>query len=260
MNQPIYSKPPHIPDISDCYFYHTTDIPDHGTVEGEWDLRGGEAAYLGNVDFNGKTVLEIGPASGHLTFYMEREGAEVLSYDLSENQEWDTVPYAQHDFEQEIAKRKAHIRRLNNSFWFLHNKYKSKVRVVYGTVYELPEEIGEFDICTLGSVLIHLRDPFLGLQRVASHARNTIIIADVSLDATIKKELSNRTPQRPMVYFVPDASKGMPVDSWWGLSTDALIEFLKILGFKYIELSYHMQKYKGKEYQLYTIAGHRHQA
>ena len=37
--------------IEDCYFYHTMDIPKHGTVIGEWDLRGNEDNYLGKINF-----------------------------------------------------------------------------------------------------------------------------------------------------------------------------------------------------------------
>ena len=57
--------------LEDCDFYHMVDIPGHGLVKGQWDLRGREADYLGAVPLNGRSVLEIGPASGHLSFWME---------------------------------------------------------------------------------------------------------------------------------------------------------------------------------------------
>ena len=41
----------------------------------------------------------------------------------------------------------------------------SKAKVVYGTVYEIPEEIGRVEVATFGSVLRHVRDPFLALRR-----------------------------------------------------------------------------------------------
>ena len=52
------------------------EIPGHGLVTGQWDLRGGVDDYLGKVAFAGQRVLEIGPASGFLTFEMEKRGAE----------------------------------------------------------------------------------------------------------------------------------------------------------------------------------------
>ena len=66
------------------------------------------------------------------------------------------------------CRRKAIIKRLNNAFWLCHKAYNSKAKVVYGTVYEIPEEIGMVDISTFGSILLHVRDPFLALQNALS--------------------------------------------------------------------------------------------
>ena len=41
-------------DISDCYFYHVIGSPGYGEVGSEWDLRGGEVAYLGGISFQGE--------------------------------------------------------------------------------------------------------------------------------------------------------------------------------------------------------------
>ena len=41
----------------------------------------------------------------------------------------------------------------------------SSANVMYGTVYQIPEAIGRFDVGTLGSILLHLRDPFLAMQQ-----------------------------------------------------------------------------------------------
>lgn len=101
----IWAEPKPVANIDDCYFYHTMDIPGHGTVAGEWDLRGREAAYLGNVDLKGKRVLEVGTASGHLCFAMERMGADVVGYDLSEKQDWDVVPYHALDLFTVVGRR-----------------------------------------------------------------------------------------------------------------------------------------------------------
>ena len=42
------------PAFDDCAFYHSMTIPGHGNVTGEWDLRGREREYLGNIDLTGK--------------------------------------------------------------------------------------------------------------------------------------------------------------------------------------------------------------
>ncbi len=116
------------PSIEECYFYHSMTLPGHGEVQGEWDLRGREREYFGNVELAGRKVLEIGTASGHLCFWMEQQGADVLSYDLSPQQDWDIVPYHNYDYGDHIAGRKQHIRELNNAWWFAHKRFHSKAQ------------------------------------------------------------------------------------------------------------------------------------
>jgi hypothetical protein len=113
-------------------------------------------AYLGNVDFRNKRVLEIGPASGFFSFYMEREGAEVISLELGRGQPsgglGKTPDLQSFDSDPVDVSRK----RRNNSFWFAHRAFNSKVRVVYGNVYETPAAIGPVHIATFGNVLLFL--------------------------------------------------------------------------------------------------------
>lgn len=175
----VYASPRMVTDLRECYFYHTMDIPGYGHVEGEWDLREGIRAYLGNVNVRRKRVLEIGTASGFACFHMEREGADVVAYDLSEDQAWDVVPFARLDHAAFLSKMKQHIRKLNNGFWLCHRALQSRSRLVYGSVYSVPDQIGPVDICTFGSVLLHLRDPFLALQKALRLTRETAIVTDV---------------------------------------------------------------------------------
>ena len=82
-----------VENLRTCYFYHTMDLPGLGVVAGEWDLRPGLTAYLGGLSFAGKRVLEIGPASGFVGFMLERQGAEVVGFDLAADGTPDLVPY-----------------------------------------------------------------------------------------------------------------------------------------------------------------------
>jgi hypothetical protein len=79
--------------LEDCDFYHTVEIPGQGVVRGQWDLPQHVDEYLGGYRFAGKRVLEIGPASGFLTFEMERRGADVVALDVPDDPGWDFVPY-----------------------------------------------------------------------------------------------------------------------------------------------------------------------
>jgi len=258
MSKAIWAEPRNVTDIEDCYFYHTMDIPNYGMVRGEWDLRGREPTYFGKVNFQGKRVLEIGTASGHLCFTMEKMGADVAAYDLSDEQEWDIVPYAGYDCEEHISARRRHIHRLNNGFWLAHRAYKSDAKAMYGTVYEIPDNIGQFDICTFGSILLHLRDPFLALQRVTTHVKETVIVTDVVPKLRCKMlSVAELLAGGPLIRFLPNAKKKKPYETWWNLSPKLVSEFLHILGFVHTEISFHRQKHQNKEARLYTVVGHR---
>jgi SAM-dependent methyltransferase len=178
--QTPFAAPIDVTDIAECYFYHTMDVPGHGVLTGEWDLRGGVDDYLGHEDVAGKRVLEIGTASGFLCFEMERRGADVVAYDLSAAQSWDIVPYAGLDLAQELAQRRDHITRLNKSWWFNHRALGSRANVVYGTVYAIPASIGPIDLCTFGAILLHVRDPFLALQNAAALRPSTIVVTELA--------------------------------------------------------------------------------
>ena len=80
--------------LDECSFYHTMDLGNDEVVEGIWDLREGERSYLGYVDLSGLRILEFGPASGHLSVFMEKQGAEVVCFDLAPGMAQDIVPQA----------------------------------------------------------------------------------------------------------------------------------------------------------------------
>ena len=247
----LYAKPLVVEKIEDCDFYHDMDIPGYGMHRGSWDLKGREAEYLGDVEFRGKRVLELGTANGALGFWMERQGADVICYDLSPELDWDIVPYA--SLENELgttsAARKEHIRRLNNAWWLAHRAYQSEARLVHGDVYHIPAEIGPVDIVTFGAILLHLRDPFLALQNGLRLARQTAVVVDLVLPG------SDRSA--PTMLFAPDPAQGQPRESWWLLSPAAVVRMLGVLGFQDSRIHYHSQKHHGQDMSMFTVVARR---
>ena len=79
-----------------CRFYHVQEIPGiNKHTLGLFDLRKNINQLLGNCKFKNKKVLELGPASGYITFYLESLGAKMTCIDLSiKKDKWDTVPHA----------------------------------------------------------------------------------------------------------------------------------------------------------------------
>jgi SAM-dependent methyltransferase len=249
----IYTAPRMITDLKECFFYHTMALPGIGTVQGNWDLNPNINNYLGKVHFKGKRVLDVGCANGILSFYMEHQGAEVVSFDLDKNGDWDMVPFAKWEQRQQIAnERKTLIDRLNNAYWLAHRLFDSKALVVYGSVYAIPEAIGPINISVYGSILLHLRDPFLALQSGLKLTKETVCISEPLRGQEVKTT-------EPYLGFLPDARTVAPKDTWWDIRPEWVIQAIGVLGFEDIEISYHTQKYEGKDTELYTVVGRRTQ-
>lgn len=170
----IFAAPPAVlPELTDCAFYHSMDLPGLGLQVGFWDLRDGYDAYFGGHDFAGERVLDLGTASGALAFEIERRGArEVVGFDLAEGLLYDCrLPT---DAET-MAEFRGWIHRVKNAFWLARNLLESHVNVVYGHVGKLPSQIGTFDTIMMGNILQHLQDPIGAVLQAAQHTNHLII-------------------------------------------------------------------------------------
>jgi len=266
-----------VTDIEECEFYHVMDRPDGGVWGGQWDLRPHVDEYLGHFDLKGKRVLELGTASGYLCFEMERRGADVVAYDIGPQQDWDIVPFAQYDYKSHSPEWRKYIEGFKKAFWYAHAAYGSKAKAVYGSVYDVPGEIGEVDVATFGSILLHLRDPFQALYSGTRLVKDTVIVSDLlpaqalrksqrgfvaNLRALIRERFSgNGDPHAlgdvPYMEFLPNFRTLEHKEVWWLLSPLAVINFLGVLGFEETSITYHTQVLNGSEADLYTIVAHR---
>lgn len=242
----IIHKP--APQRDDCRFYHRVDLPD-GPSKGEWDLRPNVDAYFGGVAMAGRSVLEIGPASGFLSFYMERQGATVTAVEPSMERLWDCFPLSGFDQAKWRAKHEKRIIGVRNSFWYLHHLNRSSVRLIEANPETLPEAMGDYDIGLLGAVLLHTRSPFSLLEGVAARVRDTMIVTDL-FDQTVG--------DLPVMRFIP-WSDTPTLDTWWSLSPAFVVKALECLGFPYASVSYHKQLrlYDNVEVPMFTVVAHR---
>ena len=258
MSSRIFAAPRDVTDINDCYFYHTIELPGYGLQRGAWDLRDGIDDYLGHYDFSGKRVLEVGTANGFICFHMEKCGAEVVGYDLSDQDEWDIVPYANAEFDYAavMAERKRHMRQINNAWWLSHRLLASNAKVVYGTVYQIPEAIGAVDAATFGSILLHLRDPFQALRKAAALVKDALIITESPAKQHLLRGLVTAF-KRPYMEFKPRAEKAWPYETWWRLSPEVIVEFVKVLGFPRVSTRWHRQKAGSGAKDLFTVVARR---
>jgi SAM-dependent methyltransferase len=240
-NDNLFAVPWEVKDAADCYFYHTMEVPGHGVMHGDWDLRRGVDAYLGNVAFAGQRVLEIGPASGFLTFEMEKRGAKVVSVEVTDDHGWDFVPYPASRLEEVFGPRRIVMQRLKNSYWFSHAAHHSSAQIYYGDVYQLPAALGQFDIALMGSVLLHCHSPLQIVEQCLARAA-TLVITDM-----FYPEL-----KEPICRLAPTPENFL-WDTWWHFSPKLFTQFLTVAGFATCEISTHQQLHRRKEHTLFTV-------
>jgi SAM-dependent methyltransferase len=243
----IFATPLKVQDLAECYFYHTMELPGHGVMKGrDWDLRGRVDEYLGKVDFSGQCVLEIGPASGFLTFEMEKRGADVVSVEVTDQHGWDFVPYPARRLEEVFGPRRIVMQQLKNSYWFAHAALQSSAKVYYGDAYNLPAALGEFDIAVMGAVLLHCRDPLRIVEQCAKRAKSLIIVDKLYPDLE----------GSPVCRLAPTPENFL-WHTWWHFSTQFFRQFLAVMGFTAMESSTHEQYHRGKAHTLFTITARR---
>lgn len=142
-------------------WYHVLELAPGVVTPGMFDLRGSEGHYHLPDDMTGMRALEVGTWDGFWAFEMERRGATVVAIDLDDERDLD-VPPRRRATEWPDNERGAGFRLAKEAFG-------SSVERVVCSVYDAtPEKLGgQFDLVFCGSVLIHLRDQLLALERIA---------------------------------------------------------------------------------------------
>ena len=137
---------------------------------GWFDLRDQVRHYGLPEDLSGRRCLDVGTWDGFWAFELERRGAEVVAIDLDHERELDWPPR---------RRPAAPAGGRGANFAVAREQLGSSVERVELSVYDLtPERLGTFDLVFCGSVLIHLRDQLLALERIASVTSGTFVSAE----------------------------------------------------------------------------------
>ncbi|MBD1896738.1 class I SAM-dependent methyltransferase [Trichocoleus sp. DQ-A3] len=227
-NQSLFATPLQVDNLEECSFYHVMDIPGVGEVGDHWDLRKTIDSYFGQFDFNSKTVLDVGAASGFLTFEMERRGASVTSFDIIDGSMWDIVPHNKKYFDRDrLAKNlQWHIDRIKKGYWYAHKAFASKACVYYGDIYDFSKALGEFDVVMFGMVLPHLRDPFKALHSASELSKEWIVITQ-----------QGSSDKNPTMHLMPRKGDTSDSISWWLMSDSCVQQMLEVIGFEISSIS-----------------------
>ena len=221
----LMASPRFIDDLEDCYFYHTMDLPGLGVIHGHWDLRGKFNEYISGVDVSCKSVLDVGTATGFLSFEAEKRGARVVSFDMDDGSQQTFLPFKDkpyyRDHETWAMTYRAQIEKWKNAYWLSHRLLNSNAQVCYGNIYELPVTLGTFDIVIVGSVLEHLSDQVSALASIARVTKETMVLVTPLL----------QTEDR-IARFEPSSERPEDDFTWWTYSVGVYREVLAMLGFR----------------------------
>jgi tRNA (mo5U34)-methyltransferase len=152
-------------------WYHTIELAPGVTTNGWFDLRPIMESYGLPERLDGMRALDVGTWDGFWAFEMERRGAEVVALDLDDERDLDYPPRRRPTEFPDTPR--------GEGFRMAREILDSKVERVNLSIYDAtPEEIGTFDLVFCGSVLIHLRDQLLALERIAGLCTGTFISAE----------------------------------------------------------------------------------
>jgi tRNA (mo5U34)-methyltransferase len=209
-------------EVAALEWYHTIDLGNGVITPGWHDARPIVRQVPFPPSLESKRCLDVGTFDGFWAFEMERRGAaEVVAIDILDPEQWDWPLASAPETVAEIGRRKGH----GEGFEIARRALGSSVQRRELSVYDLdPDEIGEFDLVYLGSLLIHLREPVRALERLRAVCGGTMIVVD-----GIDLLLSLALPRLPVATL---DGRGRP---WWWYPNEAgLAREIEAAGFELV--------------------------
>jgi len=205
--------------VNKLTWYHTIDLGDGIVTPGVYDHRPLLYHYGFPESLVGKTVLDIGTASGFFAFEFEKRGAsKVVATDLPRWTDHDVSPKYRAQLSDEEFESY-----LKDPFSLAQKALNSKVVKKEISIYEIsPETVGEFDVVFCGSLLQHLTDPVRALFNIREVTREQAIVATM-IDLSPSEE--------PRALFLNQVHEM----SWWAPNLACLVRMVESAGFDYVE-------------------------
>ena len=204
-------------------WYHSIELGPGEVTPGWFDTRAAAAKVPLPDDLTGKRCLDVGTWDGFWAFEMERRGAsEVIAIDIDDPDAWDWPPRERLETERHALAVLDAVKGRGEGFRTAHERLGSRVERQNLSVYDLdPTKLGHFDVVFLGSLLLHLRDPVLALERLRSVCADIAVVAD-----TVELIPTLRYPRKPVVRL-----EGLDRPWWWQPNRAALLRMIESAGF-----------------------------
>ncbi|MCB8883363.1 hypothetical protein ACELLULO517_24155 [Acidisoma cellulosilytica] len=235
---------------ADCLFSHTLNLADGRSLQGATDLRGTEAAHLGDCDITGQRVLEFGGGSGWLTQYMASRAGELVTLDIPVGREELSAPLAAISNPHGLDGLRDIQERIRRGWWFVKDRAGHPGKMVYCDLHNPPSDLGRFEVSVLPSTLLQVPMPFLVVQAAARVTERCIVITEPVV-ATLSQDGNGLGPA---ALFAPNIGTGQP-NHWWQHSAAALARMLMVAGFGDLSLSVSVAEHSAMP--LLTVSGRR---
>lgn len=197
-------------------WYHCIDLGDGVETPGHFRMRDYVLHYSLPERMDGMRVLDVGASNGYFAFEFERRGAsEVVALELPKWENHDWTPRYRAEYLRRSEGERATVDKdiMVDAFSVVGKALGStRVKRLFGTIYDLdPAVIGTFDIVFSGAMLMHVRDPILGVQRMraCTAPEGRLIISISSLISDVAG---------PVARFVGEWNQC----NWWQMSSAAL--------------------------------------
>lgn len=202
------------------YWWHSIELG-HGIVtpgdQGSLEYPTSGKNLFANLkvadNLKGKSVLDIGAWDGYFSFTAEENGAsKVLAIDNFYRDQLEFTETQGFEIAKEILK--------------------SKVEFKKASVYDLcPEKFGMFDIIFFFGVFYHLKHPMMALEQIYSVTKEMLVM-ETHYEPYYSKD------SQPVARFYGGIEVNQDPTTWWGLSESCIINILKAVGFKKVEVVY----------------------
>jgi tRNA (mo5U34)-methyltransferase len=204
-------------------WYHTIELSPDVTTPGFCDLRPFAPDAL-PASLTGKRCLDVGTFDGFWAFELERRGAaSVTAIDIDDPARWDWPPESL--LGPKGADRVAYLAHFKSAaaaFGLAREALGSEVERINCSVYDLdPAVHGTFDFVFLGSLLLHLRDPVLALDRVRGVCGGQAVFAE-----SVELVPSLLRPRTASVRL-----EGLDQSWWWQPNAAAFRRMVRSAGF-----------------------------
>lgn len=201
-------------------WYHTIDLPDGSTTPGWIDTRPVAEMVPWPASLKGGRCLDVGTFDGFWSFEMERRGAaEVVAIDVDDPEDLDfavEMKEAGPGYIREVGAERG------PGFAQAKEALGSAVTRKNRSVYDLdPAQDGQFDVVFMGSLLLHLRDPLLALEKIREVCKGFLVLTE-TIDPLLEI----------VSWRYPAAAVHPYPDQWWAANSAGMERYLTMSGYE----------------------------